>query len=59
MYTGKQIVKYPFNIHDDSSSAHEDNFKITWDLNNITIIVSGSEQEDIFYRLSFDGSVEL
>lgn len=58
MNADKRITKYPFDIHDDGAIAHENHFYISWEKDNVTIIVSGSEQKDIFYRLSFDGNVE-
>ena len=38
--------------------ANEDNFQISWYPNKVSIIVSGSEQEDRAYILHFDGTVE-
>ena len=58
MNADKRIIKYSFDIHDDGANAHESNFNITWGKDNVTVLVSGSEQKDIFYKLSFDGSVE-
>lgn len=54
---GKRIVKCPFSIHNDGAAAHEDNFQITWNPDNVTITVSGSEQGDTNYVLNFDGTV--
>lgn len=58
MNDGKRIIKYTFDIHDDGANATENNFDITWEKENVTIIVSGSEQKNTFYKLSFDGAVE-
>lgn len=54
----KRIIKYPFSIHNDGANAHEDNFDIIWNEDNVTVIVSGSEQNDIEYVLNFDGTTE-
>lgn len=58
MNADKRITRYPFDIHDDGATAHENNFDISWEEDYVTIIVSGSEQKDIVYQLSFDGNVE-
>lgn len=58
MNADKRITRYPFDIHDDGATAHENNFDISWEEDYVMIIVSGSEQKDIFYQLSFDGNVE-
>lgn len=55
----KRLIEYPFSIQDDGAVAHEDNFNVIWNENNITVIVSGSEQKDKVYVLNFDGTVEI
>ena len=54
----RKVVKYPFSIQDDGAMANEENFQISWYPNKVSIIVSGSEQEDRAYILHFDGTVE-
>ena len=54
---GKRIIKHPFSIWDDGSAARESNFAVAWNTDNVTIIVSGSEQKDETYVLNFDGTV--
>lgn len=54
----KRLIKYPIDIYDDGAIVHEDNFDIKWHEDNVTVTVSGSEQDDNRYILSFDGTVE-
>lgn len=54
---GKRIIKCSFSILNDGASAHADNFRITWNPDNVTITVSGSEQSGTKYVLNFDGTV--
>ena len=54
----KRIIKCPIDIYDDGAIVHEDNFDIKWHEDNVTVTVSGSEQDDNRYILSFDGTVE-
>ena len=54
----KRIIKCPIDIYDDGAIVHEDNFDIRWHEDNVTVTVSGSEQDDNRYILSFDGTVE-
>jgi len=53
-----KIVKKPFTLLDDGSTAGYDNFKISWNEEYVDLWVFGSEQEDEVYRILFDGSVE-
>ncbi|WMJ90459.1 hypothetical protein [Anaerocolumna sp. MB42-C2] len=50
----KRIAKRPLPIDNDGSNAREDNCSITWNTNNVTIMVSGEEQEDREYVLNFE-----
>lgn len=54
----KRIIKHPIDIYDDGAIVHEDNFDIKWHEDNVTVTVSGSEQDDNRYILSFDGTIE-
>lgn len=54
----KRIIKCPIDIYDDGAIVHEDNFDIRWHEDNVTVTVSGSEQDDNRYILFFDGTVE-
>ena len=54
----KRIIKCPIDIYDDGAIVHEDNFDIKWHEDNVTVTVSGSEQDENRYILSFDGTVE-
>ena len=54
----KRIIKHPIDIYDDGAIVHEDNFDIKWHEDNVTVTVSGSEQDENRYILSFDGTVE-
>ena len=54
----KRIIKHPIDIYDDGAIAHKDNFDIKWHEDNVTVTVSGSEQDDNRYILSFDGTIE-
>lgn len=53
----KRIVKVPFSIYDDGAMARKGNFDIRWNEDNVTILVSGSEQDQDAYVLKFDGTV--
>ncbi len=54
-----EISKLSFDIADDGANASENNFNITWNDEYVSIIVSGSEQEDVTYNLYFDGTTEI
>jgi len=56
---GKRVIKYPFSIHNDGVSASENNFSVTWQKDNVQVLVSAEEQYDVIYRLSFDGTVDV
>ncbi len=53
------ISEVSFDISDDGANATEDNFNITWNDEYVSIIVSGSEQENVTYNLYFDGTTEI
>ncbi len=54
-----EISELSFDIADDGANASENNFNITWNDEYVSIIVSGSEQEDVTYNLYFDGTTEI
>lgn len=54
----KKIIKYDFSIRDDGAVARENNFDVIWNIDYVTVVVSGSEQEDKAYVLNYDGTVE-
>ena len=55
--SGKRVIKYPFDVCSDGAFVHADNFHIVWNTDNVTVTVSGEEQDDKVYILYFDGSV--
>lgn len=54
-----EVSEVSFDIADDGANATEDNFNITWNDEYVSIIVSGSEQENVTYNLYFDGTTEI
>lgn len=56
-HDSKRLIKHSFSIRDDGAVARERNFKVIWNMDHVTIIVSGSEQKDELYVLNFDGTV--
>lgn len=55
---GKRITQYPFSIQNDGAMAHEGNFRIIWEKEKVSVVVSGEEQEDQTYVMYFNGDVE-
>ena len=53
----ERVIKFDFTISDDGTRAGKDNFDIKWYEDKIEVVVNGSEQSDMLYRLNFDGSM--
>jgi hypothetical protein len=54
----KTIIKYRFTLYDDGGVIRSSVWDVEWKSDNVSIIVSGSEQADQLYELYFDGHVE-
>ena len=54
---GKIITKYQFDVANDGSILYPDSWRVTWKENGAEVLISGEEQPDILYTLSFDGTV--
>ncbi|MGN0159085.1 MAG: hypothetical protein ACI39W_08115 [Brotaphodocola sp.] len=52
----KRVSRYPFSIKNDGAIAHRENFHVTWNADNVTILVSSKEQGTTEYILSYDGT---
>ena len=57
MDNSSRLVKYSFSVQNDGKKMHEDNFQVVWSDKNVTISVSGEEQEEETFILNFDGTV--
>ncbi len=54
----KRIIQYQFDIADDGRMPGESNFEIQWNEEDVLLKVSGDEQADTYYLISFEGKVE-
>lgn len=56
---GKKINESGFTISNDGKNACSANFTVSWGSNDVQIIINGEEQEDITYKLFFDGTISV
>ena len=55
---GKRILRHPFSVRNDGAKVHENNFTVVWNVDSVTVLVTGEEQPEETYILCFDGTVQ-
>ena len=55
---GKRILRHPFSVRNDGANVHESNFTVVWNVDSVTVLVTGEEQPEETYILCFDGTVQ-
>lgn len=56
---GRTITKYRFDAANDGKILYPDNWSVSWKENCVNVVISGEEQTDILYSLSFEGAVRV
>lgn len=54
----KVIVKYDFSLYDDGGSIRPSVWQVDWEENQVVVILSGAEQDDMQITLGFDGAAD-
>lgn len=53
-----KLSELSFDVANDGAIVNSDNFLITWHEDNVMIVVSCAEQDDVTYILYFNGNIE-
>lgn len=54
----KTVSKYKFDVANDGGVLQPDSWSILWKDNCAEVTISGEEQSDVLYILSFDGRID-
>lgn len=54
----KVIVKYDFSLYDDGGSIRPSVWQVDWEEDQVVVILSGAEQDDMQITLGFDGAAD-
>ncbi len=57
-HNGKTVTNYKFDVANDGGILHADSWSVSWEENCVKVIISGEEQPDALYTLSFDGTIQ-
>lgn len=52
----RTISQSPFTVFNDGAHVDSSNFTIVWGKKDVSITVTGDEQDPVIYRIAYDGS---
>lgn len=58
-HNGKDVTEYKFDVANDGKNLCAGNWQVTWRNSSVEVNISGEEQQDVLYSLTFDGDVNI